>query len=268
MKIHPTALVSSKAKLADDVEIGAHVVIGDEVSLGPGCVVKAKAVIEGRTRIGEGSSIGYGAVLGAPPQDLAYKDSAKSSLRIGKRNTFGDFVTVHRGTKDGSMTFIGDDCHLMAGSHLGHNGCVGNNVTIADNCLIGGYVEIGNGTTLESASVFHQFVRIGPLVLARGCTWYAKDIPPYVLTFGENLLSGINSIGLSKAGWTAEACLEIKRAFRLVYGSKLNVSQALQKARETEWSPAASAFFDFIAVSKRGVCSAKRRGKLTSLKTW
>jgi len=263
MKIHPTALVSPKAQLADDVEIGAHAIIGEEVSLGPGCIVQARAVIEGRTEIGEGCSIGYGSVLGAPPQDLAYKALAKSGLRIGKRNTFGDFVTIHRGTKTGSTTLVGDDCHLLAGSHLGHNVCVGNNVVIADNCLIGGYVEIGDNTVLESGSVFHQFMRIGPQALVRGGTRFVKDIPPYVLAFGENLLSGINTLGLSRAGWATEDCAEIKQAYRLVYGSRLNISQALEKAKDTAWSPAASAFFDFIASSKRGVCSGRRHGKST-----
>ena len=261
MKIHPTALVSSRAELAADVEVCAHAIIGDGVRLGWGCVVQARAVIEGQTEIGEKNFIGHGVVLGAPPQDLSFKDEAKSGLRIGRGNTFGDYVTIHRGTKDGSMTIVGDDCHLMAGSHLGHNVRIGHKVVIMDNCLIGGYVEIGDETVLEAGSVFHQFVRIGPLAQARGGTRFVKDIPPYVLAFGENLLSGVNSGGLGRAGWSAAACAEIKRAFRLVYGSRLNVSQALEKSQETSWSSAAEAFFAFIASSKRGVCLGKRRSK-------
>lgn len=264
MKIHPTALVSPRAELAEDVEIHAHAIIGDGVRLGRGCVVQSRAVIEGRTEIGDSNFIGHGAVLGAPPQDLAFQDQAKSGLRIGWGNTFGDYVTIHRGTKDGSLTVVGDGCHLLAGSHLGHNARIGQKVVIMDNCLIGGYVEIGDETVLEAGSVFHQFVRIGPLVQARGGTTFVKDIPPYVLAFGENLLSGVNTAGLGRAGWTPAACAEIKKAFRLVYASRLNVSQALEKAKESSWSPAAGAFFEFIAASKRGVCGGKRRVKSTT----
>ncbi len=264
MKIHPTAIVSPQARLADDVEIHAHAIIGSEVSMGRGCVVLARAVIEGKTDIGENNFIGHGTMLGARPQDLSFEEQAKSGLRIGRGNTFGDFVTIHRGTKDGSMTVVGDGCHLLAGSHLGHNVQIGHRIVIMDNCLIGGYVEIGADTVLEPGSVFHQFVRIGPLSRASGGTRFVKDIPPYALAFGENLLSGVNLAGLSKAGWSSEACTEIKRAFRLVYRSRLNISQALHKAKETAWSPAATAFFDFIASSQRGVCTGKSRNKSTA----
>ncbi|MCX6968773.1 MAG: acyl-ACP--UDP-N-acetylglucosamine O-acyltransferase [Verrucomicrobia bacterium] len=259
MKIHPTALVSPRAEIADDVEIGPYAVIGEEVKLGAGCVVHARVVIEGRTTIGENNSIGCGTVLGAPPQDLAFNGEVRSSLRIGTGNTFLEYVTVHRGTKDGSATVVGDGCRIMGGSHLGHNVVLGNNVVIADNCLFGGYVEVGDGAILGDGSVFHQFLRVGPLSVARSGTRAVKDIPPYVEAYWNNYLSGVNTAGLRKAGWPSAARLEIQRAFDLVYRSHLNVSQALQKARETEWSPAARVFFDFIAASKRGICREPRR---------
>jgi len=258
MTIHPTALVSAQAQIADDVEIGPNVIIGSQVSLGKGCVVNGMAVIDGKTTIGEYNFIGYGAVLGAAPQDFAFKDEDKSELRVGKRNTFREYVTIHRGSKVGSATVVGDDCCLMAGSHLGHNVLLGNNVTISNNCLLGGYVEIGDGTVLGAGSAFHQFLRVGPLAVVSSGARSRKDIPPYVLVSANNILSGINSIGLLKAGWTAEAQTEIQRAFMLVYGSQLNISQALQKAKAASWSLEASAFFDFIASSKRGVCGGKR----------
>ena len=254
MTIHPTALVSDQARIADGVEIGPHAIIGPEVSLGKGCVVDGMAVIEGKTTIGENSSIGYGAVLGAPPQDFAFKDEVRSELRIGKRNTFREYVTIHRGSKDSSATVLGDDCTLMAGSHLGHNVVLGNKVIVGNNCLLAGYVEIGDGVVLETSSVFRQFVRVGSLAKVRTGTRMIKDTPPYLLAFGNSMVSGTNDYGLRTAGWPDEALLEIRRAFALVYGSGLNVSQALQKAKEASWSPASSAFFDFITSSKRGVC--------------
>jgi len=258
MTIHPTALVSDQAQIADDVQVGPHVIIGPEVSLGKGCVVDGMAVIEGKTTIGENTFIGYGAVLGAPPQDFAFKDEVRSELRVGKRNTFHEYVTVHRGSKDGSATVVGDDCTLMAGSHLGHNVLLGNNVTISNNCLLGGYVEVGDGTVIGAGSAFHQFLRVGRLSVVSSGARSRKDIPPFVLVTANNTLTGINTTGLLKAGWTAQAQAEILRAFLLVYGSQLNVSQALQKSKENSWSPEASGFFDFIAASKRGVCGGKR----------
>jgi len=258
MKIHPTALVAEQAQIARDVEIGPHAIIGPEVSLGEGCVVHGMAVIEGKTTIGENSFIGYGAALGAPPQDFAFKDEVRSELRVGKRSALREYVTVHRGSKDGSATVVGDDCSLLAGSHLGHNVRLGNKVTISNNCLLGGYVEVGDGSVLGAGCAFHQFLRVGRLSVVSSGARSRKDIPPYVSVAANNTLAGINAAGLQQAGWTAEAQAEILRAFLLVYGSHLNVSQALEKSKETSWSPEASAFFDFIASSKRGVWSGRR----------
>lgn len=258
MKIHPTAIVSPQAALADDVEVGPYAIIGDQVALGAGCVVQAHAVLEGRTTLGERNLVGYGAVLGTPPQDFAFQDSVCSEVRIGNDNTFREYVTIHRGTKEGSATVVGDGCFLMVGSHLGHNVRLGNKVIIANNCLLAGYVEIGDGAVLGGGTVFHQFIRIGALAMVRGGTRFGKDIPPYTSADGENLLSGINAIGLRRAGLSTETRQEIRRAFKLIYRSGWNVAQALEEAKKTSWSPEAQVFFDFIAASKRGVCGANR----------
>jgi UDP-N-acetylglucosamine acyltransferase len=258
MKIHRTAIVSAQAQLADDVEIGAHAIIGDNVRLGAGCVVQAHALLEGRTTLGARNFVGYGAIIGATPQDFAYRDSVVSEVRIGDGNIFREYVTIHRGTKERSATIVGNDCYLMVGAHLGHNVKLGDNVVIANNCLLAGYVAIGNGAILGGGTVFHQFLRVGPLAMVRGGTRFGKDIPPYVSADGENLLSGINALGLRRAGFPAEVRQEIKRAFKLVYWSGINVSQALERAKESNWSPEAQAFFDFIASSERGVCGANR----------
>ena len=131
-------------------------------------------------------------------------------------------------------------------------------MVIANNCLLAGYVEVGEGAVLGGGTVFHQFLRIGPLAMVRGGTRFGKDIPPYVSADGENLLSGVNALGLRRAGYRADIRMEIKRAFKLVYWSGINISQALERAKSTSWSPEAQVFFDFIANSKRGVCSANR----------
>jgi UDP-N-acetylglucosamine acyltransferase len=258
MKIHPTAIISKGAELADDVEIGAHAMIGETVSLGAGCVVQANAILEGRTIIGAQNFIGYGAVIGATPQDFAFRETVTSEVRIGDQNTFREYVTIHRGTKEGSATVVGNNCYLMVGTHLGHNVKLGDKVVIANNCLLAGYVEIGDSAVLGGGSVFHQFLRIGRLAMVRGGTRFGKDIPPYVSADGENLLSGVNAIGLRRAGFPPEVRMEIKRAFKLIYWSGINVSQALERAKEQTWGSEAMQFFDFIASSKRGVCGANR----------
>ncbi|MFZ4681437.1 MAG: acyl-ACP--UDP-N-acetylglucosamine O-acyltransferase [Terrimicrobiaceae bacterium] len=258
MKIHPTAIVSPKAQLADDVEIGPGAIIGDEVTLGPGSVIGAHAILEGRTTLGEGNRVGHGTIIGSPPQDFAFTDSVKSEVHIGNGNTLREYVTIHRGTKEGSATVVGSNCYIMVGVHLGHNTSLADRVIIANNCLLAGYVEVGEGAVLGGGTVFHQFMRIGTLAMVRGGTRFGKDIPPYVSADGENFISGINAIGLRRAGISSETRLEIKRAFKLAYWSRLNVSQAVAKAREMEWSREATVFFDFLASTTRGVCSANR----------
>ena len=258
MKIHPTAIVHPEAKLAEDVEIGPNAMVGKDVRLGAGCVVQANAILEGSTVLGAQNFVGYGAVIGATPQDFAFRETVASEVRIGDGNTLREYVTIHRGTKEGSATVVGDNCYLMVGTHLGHNVRLGDNVVIANNCLLAGYVEVGDGAVLGGGTVFHQFLRVGPLAMVRGGTRFGKDIPPYVSADGENLLSGVNAIGLRRAGFQAETRMQIKRAFKLVYWSGINISQALERAKSTNWNPEAQLFFDFIAASKRGVCSANR----------
>jgi UDP-N-acetylglucosamine acyltransferase len=262
MKIHPSALVSPGAQIADDVEIGREVIIGEKVEIGAGCVLQAHVVVEGRTVIGENNLIGYGSVLGAPPQDFAFRNDIESEVRIGCGNTFREYVTIHRGTRMGSTTRVGNDCCFLSGSHIGHNARVGDRVVLSESCLLGGYVEIGDGARLGEDSVFHQFCRIGTLASAQDGTRCIKDVPPYVLMAGTNYVSGVNLAGLRAAGWSDEACAEIERAFDLVYKSGLNVSQALEAARDDFWSPQGEAFFAFIASSKRGICSGRRHKSL------
>lgn len=246
MKIHSTAKIDPRA------------IIGDEVEIGADCIVQANAVIEGRTILGKKNFVGYGAVIGAPPQDFAFKEGTDSGVRVGDGNTFREYVTIHRGTKEGTATVVGNGCYLMVASHLGHNVTLHDKVIIANNCLLAGYVEVGSGAVLGGGTVFHQFLRVGALSMVRGGTRFGKDIPPYVSADGENLLSGINAIGLRRSGFKPEVRQEIRRAFKLLYRSGLNISQALERSRGEAWSPEARDFFDFVSTSKRGVCGANR----------
>lgn len=258
MNIHPSAVIHPDAVLAPDVEVGPGVVIGPRVTVGAGCVLAAHAVLESDVTLGEGNQIGYGCVLGAAPQDFAHKPEIRSSVRVGAGNRFREYVTVHRGTKEGTETVVGDGCFLMTGTHLGHNTVLGNGVIITNNCLLAGYVTVGDNAVLGGGSVFHQFIRIGRRAMVAGLSAFNKDIPPFVTANFRNLLVGINTIGLRRGGFDAAARAEIKDAFKLVYRSGLGVREALAEAASREWGPAATEFFDFIRASKRGTCTSNR----------
>ena len=258
MKIHPTAIVSSSARLAEDVEIGPHAIIGEDVTLGAGCVIQAHAILEANVTMGAGNVVGYGAVIGGAPQDFAHKAEVFSEVRIGDNNRIREYVTIHRGTKEGTATTVGNRCFLMVGTHLGHNVSIADNVIITNNCLLAGYVDVGEAAVLGGGSVFHQFMRIGRRAMVAGSSSFNKDIPPFVTANFRNLVVGINVIGLRRGGINAQSRSEIKRAFKLVYRSGLRVRDALQEAEKSEWGAEAREFFDFIRSSKRGTCTSNR----------
>jgi len=258
MKIHPTAIVSPKAVLADDVEIGPGVIIGDEVTLGAGCVVQAHAIIEGKTTLGTGNLVGSGSVIGSEPQDFSFKKETVSEVRIGNGNTLREYVTIHRGTKEGTVTEVGDGCYLMVGCHLGHNVRIANRVIIANACHLAGYVEVQEGAVLGGGTVFHQFMRVGRQTMVRGGTRFGKDIVPYAMA-DDRAVHGINVIGLRRSGMKPETRQEIRRAFKLLFRSGMNVSQAVAEAATMTWGAEATAFFDFVRESKRGICPAVQR---------
>lgn len=258
MNIHPSAIISPSACLAEDVEVGPHAIIGAEVTLGAGCVIQAHAVLESRVTMGVDNFVGYGAIIGAPPQDFAHKPEVSSAVRIGDHNRIREYVTIHRGTKEGTETTVGSGCFLMVGTHLGHNVSLADNVIITNNCLLAGYVDVGESAVLGGASVFHQFMRIGRRAMIAGSSSFNKDVPPFVTANFRNLLVGINVIGLRRGGFSRESRLEVKRAFKLVYRSGLRVREALAEAEKGEWGAEAREFFDFIRASKRGTCTSNR----------
>jgi len=256
--IHPSAFIDPASRLAADVQVGPGVIIESGAVIGEGCRIQAHAVITGHVKMGARNTVGYGAILGADPQDYDFKPGTKSEVLIGDDNIIREYVTIHRGTKEGSVTQVGDNNFLMVGVHLGHNASIGNRVIIANNCLLAGYVEVQDGAVLGGGSVFHQFLRVGRLCMVRGGERFPKDIPPFVSAYGTSMVAGINAVGLKRAGISSETRLEIKRAFRLIYHSGLNITQALEESKKTSWGPEAQEFLDFIAsAKKRGVCAVK-----------
>ncbi len=259
MRIHPTAIVSPSARLAEEVEIGAFVCVGDQVEIGARTVVQSHAVLDGLVRLGADNFIGQGAIIGGAPQDLSFKPDTASGVTIGRGNIIREHVTIHRGTVENSLTTVGDENFLMTGAHLGHNCAIGNNVIIANNCLLGGYVTVEDDAFLGGGCVFHQFMRVGRLAITQGRSGFGKDLPPFAIGADVNKVVGLNVVGLKRAGFSMEDRAEIKAAFRLLYEGGLNVSQALERARERLWREPAQAFFDFVAAAKkRGICGFRR----------
>lgn len=258
-KIHPTALVEPAAKIGGAAEIGPFSIIGPHAAIGENTIVQSHVVIEGDVVIGNGNFIGHGAIIGAPPQDLSFSPERKTKVEVGNDNIIREYCTIHRGSADGSATKIGDKNFLMAGVHIGHNCEIGDNVVIANNCLLAGHVHVDDGAFLGGGSTFHQFMHIGRLVMVQGSSAFGKDLPPFVIAAERNYVFGVNVIGLRRAGFSAKDRDEIKTAFKLVYLSGLNISQALRKAAPMNLRAPAREFLDFVAnAKKRGICPLKR----------
>jgi UDP-N-acetylglucosamine acyltransferase len=258
LKIHPTAHVDPHARIGTDVEIGPFSVVGPQALIGNNTIVQSHVVIEGNVTIGTGNFIGHGAVIGAPPQDLSFSPERNTKVEIGDDNVIREYSTIHRGSPEGSVTKIGDKNFLMTGAHVGHNCALGNNVVIANNCLLAGHVRVDDGAFLGGGSTFHQHMHVGRLVMVQGSSAFGKDLPPFVVAAERNSVFGINVIGLRRAGFSAQDRDEIKAAFKLLYLSGLNISQALEKAAATEFGAAAREFFDFVEkAKKRGICPYK-----------
>ena len=261
MKIHPTALVDPDAQIGADVEIGPFSVIGPQAVIGDRTIVQSHVVIEGNVAIGAGNFVGHGAIIGAPPQDLSFSLERKTKVEIGNDNVIREYCTIHRGSPEGSVTKIGDNNFLMVGTHVGHNCEIGNNVVIANNCLLAGHVRVDDGAFLGGGSTFHQHMHVGRLVMVQGSSAFGKDLPPFVTAAERNYVVGLNVVGLRRAGFSVRDRDQLKAAFKLLYTSGLNISQALEKAETMNFGAPAREFFEFVAAAKkRGICPFKRSG--------
>lgn len=253
-QVHPTAVVDSKASLAEDVVVGPYCIISGEAEIGSGTVLASSVVVEGLTRVGKNCRIFHSAVLGGLPQDLKYK-GARSLVEVGDSNTVREFVTINRATGEGETTVVGNNNLLMAYVHLAHNCVIGNNVILANAVNLAGYVRIDDYATVGGITPVHQFVRIGRHAFIGGGSRVAKDVPPFVRAAGNPLRTvGLNSIGLLRRKFPDDVRLELKRLYRLFYRSNLNVSQAVARIRaELRDIPEVREFLGFVEHSERGI---------------
>jgi len=255
VSVHPTAVIAPGARLDPTVEVGPYAVIGRQVSIGPGTTVGPHAVIEGRTRIGAGNRIFQFASVGAQPQDLKYAGE-DTELHLGDRNLVREFTTLHIGTAGGGgVTRIGNRNLFMAYAHVAHDSQVGNDCVLANAATLGGHVEIGDHVILGGLAAVHQFTRVGAHAFVAGGTMVVMDVPPFCTAQGDRAeLVGINSIGLSRRGFTEEQISRIKEAYRILFRSKLPLDEALERLR-TEFGghSEVEALVSFVASSKRGL---------------
>lgn len=255
-RIHHTAIIGKRVKIDRTVEIGPYAIIEDGVVIGKNVKIYARAHVSSGTEIGEGTEVHMGAVLGHLPQDLAF-EGKKTYLRIGKKNIIREYVTIHRGTKEGTATELGNGNFLMALSHVGHNCVLGDNVILANGALLGGYVTVENQVFISGNVVVHQFCKIGKLAIVGGFSGVNKDVPPFMTVRGPSVIWSVNLVGMRRAGFKRDVISEIKDAFKLIYKSDLNTKQAIREIEKKNPGREVRYLVEFIKNSKRGICKYK-----------
>jgi UDP-N-acetylglucosamine acyltransferase len=254
LSIHQTAIIDKGAELGKNISVGPYTIIENDVMIADDVQIASHVLIASGTRIGEGTKVHHGAVLGTIPQDLKFKGE-KTTLEIGKNNTIREYATLNRGTSDHWKTVVGDNCLLMAYSHVAHDCLIGNNVIIANSVNMAGHVTIEDYAGIGGLCPIHQFVRIGKHAFIGGGYRVPKDIPPYILAMGEPIrFGGLNSVGLTRRGFSAEILDMIKKAYRIIYRSNLLLKDALTQI-ESEMGHFEEIMYlvNFFKNSERGV---------------
>lgn len=261
MTIHRTAIISDGAQIDETAEIGPYAVIGPNVKIGPRTKVGAHAVIDGVTTIGEDCHIFAGASIGLEPQDLSYKGEPTGVI-IGDRVTIREYATIHRATHEG-FTKVGDECFLMNYVHIAHNCQLGKGVIFANLTNLAGYVQVGDYVVSSGMFIAHQYVRIGRMCMVSGLSGARVDLPPFTMTSGRRLrYRGVNVIGMRRQKFGMEVRSAIKEAYRLIYRTDMNITQALEEIeKQIKPHPEILEIVEFYRSSKRGVIGRNEPGE-------
>jgi len=252
--IHKTAIISSEAKLHPSVEVGPYSIIEGNVIIGEGSRIASSALIASGARIGKNVKVSHGAVIGTQPQDLKFSGE-ETLVNIGDNTVIREYATVNRGTKESGSTDIGSDCFIMAYAHVAHDCKVGNHVIMANSVNLAGHIHIDDWVTIGGVVPVHQFVHIGVHVMIGGGFRVAQDICPFALAGGYPLkITGLNRIGLQRRGFPRETLDILQQAFKILFSSNLNTSQALVRIKsEVEMIPEIKELVSFVENSHRGL---------------
>lgn len=255
-KIHPTAVVDPRAELDRDVEVGPYCIVAADVRIGRGTKLQSHVVVQGKTTLGEGNTVFSFASVGSVPQDLKYKGEP-SELLIGNHNTIREYASLNPGTRGGGLvTRVGDRNLLMMYCHIAHDCIVGNRNVIANGATLGGHVIVEDSVIVGGLVGIHQFVRIGTGAILGAGSMVSMDVPPYCNATGDRAkLRGLNLEGLKRRGVDKATIAAIRKAYRIVFQSKLRIADALKKIRaDIPAIPEIDKFVTFIANSQRGIC--------------
>ena len=252
--LHPLAFISKKCKIGNNVSIGPYCIIEDYVSIGNNTTIDSHTIIKKYTTIGTGCSIFSHSVIGEIPQDKKYAGE-KTKLAIGNNTVIREFCTLNRGTQETKLTKIGNNCLLMAYVHVGHDCIINSDAILANGVQLGGHVFIDDYAIIGGLTPIHQFCKIGQHSLVGGGLRVVQDIPPFIIANGQPLkFSGINAVGLRRRKFTAAQRTNIKKAYKIIYNSTYNISQAVDKIKnELKSKNEISVILEFIKNSNRGL---------------
>jgi UDP-N-acetylglucosamine acyltransferase len=257
-RIHPTAIISPEAQLADDVCVGPFAILEGPVKVGAGCVIHPHARLIGPLTMGRDNQVWSNAVLGGPPQHAGYRNEP-TRVEIGDGNVFRESVTVHRGTTASMVTRIGNQNYFMCGSHVGHDCIVGNRCMLVNNALLGGHCIVEDGVIISGNTGVHQFVRLGRLCFLSGVSGASKDVPPFIMQQYINNVVGLNIVGLRRAGFKSEQISALRRLYHIMYLQGLSVPNALAVAEaELGHVDVVQEYIAFVRQSKRGIAGVRR----------
>lgn len=255
MIIHPTAVVSPRARLAEGVNIGPYCTVGDHVAIGKDTTLISHVVIEGHTRIGERNVLYPFVSIGSPPQDIGYRGE-DTQVVIGDDNLIREFITINRATaKQDRRTVVGSENYLMAYSHVAHDCVLGNRIIMGNAATLGGHVQVEDCAIFGGMVAVHQFVRIGAYAFLGGKAGVDRDVPPFMIVAGERAkLYGVNQRGLSRLGWPPEKINGLKKAYRILWRKTRSFSEGVKQVRDEIPSfPELELLLAFLVQSKRGI---------------
>lgn len=257
--IHPTAIIDPQAKIGKNVIVGPYCIIGKNTEIGEGTIIGPYCIIE-NTKMGKNNDLISNASIGVKPQDLSYKD-LDSRVIIGDNNKIRENVTIHRATSLETPTTIGNNCLLMANSHVAHDCVLGNNIILVNCCGVAGHVHICDNAILSGLSAIHQFVRIGRFSMLSGLSGLTLDMPPFCRATGQRAkLVGLNTVGLRRAGWTREQISAVKNAYKKLFlDTEHTMKETLDILEKDNPTAEVKELIDFCRNTKRGITSARMR---------